>query len=288
MINLKISRIYDLSLLYVHLKTSNLINQAITIDISAVSFLEPFHIITLVLFIIRFVSQGCNIKIILPTNPAVSSYLHDISFIDFCNLNYTQPTTIQQIARRTAMPIRRISPSTMVDYINRAKGYFSYLMPDKDLELFNIAISELINNVSEHSNSPIEAYVFSQLYPNKNLLKIVVADLGIGIPGSVNNYMNRKGYPIMTDQQALSWAVKENTSVKSNPRNRGNGLYNLMAFSDNGQSTLRIYSNDAFFTANNKAYTCESNPIAHFMGTIVELGIFTDRLYPLVLNVDIE
>jgi sensor histidine kinase regulating citrate/malate metabolism len=115
--------------------------------------------------------------------------------------------------------------------------------------MLNNSIAELINNVYDHAKSPIDAYVFCQFFPKDRSIKIVVGDLGIGIPNSVNNYLKSIADKTISNKASLKWAIEERKSTKSMPHNKGLGLYNLHSFIKSSQSSLRILSNDVAFNA---------------------------------------
>jgi anti-sigma regulatory factor (Ser/Thr protein kinase) len=101
-------------------------------------------------------------------------------------LNTHKPTKIRAVPDFSAMPIRRVEKESMFEYIMETEKYFKSICGHKDLAMLNLCMSELINNVYDHSFSSIGAYVFCQYYPESHEIKMAVSDYGIGIPKSVN------------------------------------------------------------------------------------------------------
>lgn len=254
------------------------ITDEIVYDLRGYSFFEPLDILLFTMPIILFRNKGISQKYIPPANQRVHNYLKDIGFFAFYKTNYSQPATIETIASRTAMPLRRITISTMNQYIELAKSYFGQQCPSKDLDFLNLTISELINNVNDHSSSPIDAYIFSQYYPLTNVIKVAIGDLGIGIPSSVNNYLVSQKQSPLSDKEAIAWAIARNTSTKSQPHNRGKGFDNLIGFTQSNRSIMNIYSNSAIFAVSKNRQYFVDNIIRNFKGTLIQMEIYVDNL----------
>lgn len=280
MTTITISSRSDFSNVFQLINTGVTANEEIVYDLRKINFFEPIDILIFTMAVIYFKNRNISQKYYLPSNPRVQSYLHDIGLVEFCKTNYSQPATIEVIQSRSAMPLRRITISTMNQYIELAKGYFSKLCTNKDLDFLNITISELINNVHDHSHSEIDAYVFCQFYPQLNIIKVVVGDLGIGIPVSVNNYLRSEKQPLLNDKEAIKWAIDKNTSTKSHPHNKGKGFDNLIEFIKSNRSIMYIYSNSAIFMVSKgegRQFFFDNN-IKNFKGTAIQMEIYVDNL----------
>ncbi len=179
----------DFSKVFQLINTGVAVNDEIVYDLRNFSFFEPIDILLFTMSVIFFHNKNVSQKYYPPSNQIVFSYLTHIGLFEFCKTNYQESKTIETIASHSAMPLRRITTSTMDNYIFLAQSYFSNHCPGKDLSFLNLTISELINNVYDHSQSPIDAYVFCQLYPRLNTVKVVIGDLGIGIPVAVNKFL---------------------------------------------------------------------------------------------------
>ncbi|OGV18110.1 MAG: hypothetical protein A2237_06235, partial [Stygiobacter sp. RIFOXYA2_FULL_38_8] len=256
-------------------------NSTVILDFKGINFFEPLDIILFSMCVIELKNKNLLVKYVHPQKKLVDYYLTQIGLVEFCKTNYSQPATITTIQSKTAMPLRRITISTMNEYIELAKGYFSHLCDSKDLDFLNLTISELINNVNDHSLSKIDAYIFSQFYPKLNTIKVVVGDLGIGIPNSVNEYRRKLKQSILTDKEAILWAIDKNTSTKSRPHNRGKGFDNLIEFTNYNKSIMYIYSNSAILAVSQKRKALFDNTIANFKGTLIQMEIYVDNLPPI-------
>jgi hypothetical protein len=249
----------------------------VEIDIKIVkTFLEPMDILMLTQFIIVQKQRNCNI--IISADKNILEYLKAICIVDFCKYNYNVPITIDAIESCFAMPIRRVEEQTMDYYINQTQLYFKSFCEGKDLGMLNLCLSELINNVYNHSHSQIGAYVFAEYNPRLKEIKLAVSDLGIGIPMSVNNYNKENGIEEFTAIKCVEWALKENMTTKSIPQNKGKGLDNIQSFMKANDCNWTLYSDIVLMNGNPLGIEFKTNPISFFRGTLVQLNIKIDNL----------
>lgn len=240
-------------------------------------FLEPMDVLILTQFIIRQKQRSCNITV-SASNKKILEYLTAISIVEFCSKNVDISRTLDAIPSYTAMPIRRVEKETMSEYINSTQIYFKLFCDGKDLSMLDLCLSELINNVYDHSHSPIGAYVFCQYYPKSKEIKMAVSDLGIGIPMSVNNYKIENKEPILTSKESVLWALEENKTIQSIPQNRGKGLDNVKTFMQSNSCFWRLYTNDVLMNGGPIDLLFKDNPIAFFKGTLAQLDIKIEKL----------
>lgn len=285
MITISIAATSDFSKVYTLIQSNVAASEEIIYDLRRFNFIEPIDIVLLTMSVIHFRNLNIKQRLIMPTRAIVRSYLTDIGLLEFIKTNYEQPSTINIIASRSAMPLRRITPATMNNYIFLAQTYFSQHCTGKDLGFLNITISELINNVNDHSNSLIDAYIFCQYYPRLNKIKVVVGDLGLGIPSTVNTFLQNENKPLLNDIETIVWALRRNNSTRSTPRNRGFGLDTLVGFIQSNRSIISIFSNSALYTATKDRNYKLDNYIRNFKGTIIQMEINVDNL-PDIENIE--
>jgi len=241
-----------------------------------VTFLEPFDILILTQFVIVQKNRGCVFKV--KSKNHIINYLKDIGFVQFCNENHIEPKTIEGIGSYTAMPIRRVERNTMAQYIDLTVRYFSSICRDKDLSMLNLCLSELINNVYDHSHSLIGAYVFCQFYPKTKTIKLAVSDLGIGIPESVNTFLKTHKRDKKSHVECVKWAIKENKTTLSIPQNAGKGLDNVNCFIKAINSSWKLYTENVQLFGYPSGNRYLENNIHNFIGTLIEVSIKVDEL----------
>lgn len=272
-----INKRQDLGRLYDFILTNNSQYDGIILIIDI--FLYPRDILMITQFVIHCSIKKCaSFLRIDSTNQAIQKYIKDIGLLDFCDKNRRESRTIEFISSRTAMPIRRVTRETMDEYINSAARYFQEKCPTKELTMLNQSFAELINNVYDHAQSEIDAYVFCQYYPQKETIKIAVADLGIGITESVQRYHRKQGLDIPDEISSVTWAIKERSTTQSLPRNKGLGLSHIFTFIETNSSEISLFTGNVLLLGNRFGKKTYLNGIKPFLGTVIEVELVIPNL----------
>jgi len=237
---------------------------------SGLTFIEPAGVTFLSNVGFWLNSRGCKPSFInVNRNSAAIKYLDDAQFfMQHCGQLLTEGAE----PRETTRPLQRIDDEdthawlrmNLIPWLSSKLG-----MSEASLVEFQVCISELFNNISDHS-TPNTGSIFVQFYPNKNEIRISVADFGCGIPENVRKFAGG-----IDDGSAILKAVTPGFSTKSTPRNRGAGLDILLmtAVTRNG-GTVSIFSQTAYvvFSPN---------------GTTVGHAVFTNAGYCPGTTIDI-
>jgi hypothetical protein len=235
-------------------------------------FLNSSDILMLTEFIIMQLQRVNKVNLTVH-QLKVREYLKAIGLFEFCTKNYSESIEITEIPSYTAMPIRRVNRENMNYYIDQTQRYFQTFCQNKDLGVLNIALSELINNVYDHSGSLVDSLVFSQFYPNLNEIKLAVSDLGLGIPKTVNQYFYKKGKEQVSQEDGVKWALKLNKTTESMPYNAGRGLDTVGSFVEANKGSWEILTEEVQMRGNEKGNIFTKNPIDYFIGTVIEITI---------------
>ncbi|MEB2783779.1 hypothetical protein [Algoriphagus persicinus] len=241
------------------------------------AFLRPMDILVLTEFIISQLNTIGEVNLKVENQP-VRNYLKAIGLFEFCSKNHFAPSEIFEIPSYTAMPIRRVNRETMNYYIQRTQAFFQTLCQDKDLGVLGIALSELINNVHDHAKSSIDAYVFCQYYPRHRIIILAVADLGFGIPFTVNKYLTDHCLSKLSQIDAVEWALKINKTTQSKPYNAGKGLDTISSFVTANKGQWKLFSGEVKMQSGVSGNQFFINPIQNFVGTVIEISIKVDNL----------
>lgn len=241
------------------------------------SFLRPMDILILTEFIIYQLNTIGKINLNVQNQP-VKNYLQAIGLLEFCTKNHFSPSEILEIPSYTAIPIRRVNRTTMNYYILKTQAFFQTFCPGKDLGVLQIALSELINNVYDHSKSPIDCYVFCQYYRMKKTIVIGVADLGYGIPIIVNKYLKSLDLTELSQFEAVKWALKLNKTTRSEPHNAGRGLDIISSFIRAINGSWKLFSDGVRMESSENGDQFSANPIQNFIGTVIEISINVNNL----------
>lgn len=241
-----------------------------------IEHLEPLDIIILTMFIIHMKQLNCVITL-KAESENINKYLHEISLFNFCQSNFDEPNTLEGIPLYTAMPIRRIETNTLQYYTLSTLSFFKQFTGNKDLDMVQLCISELINNVNDHAQSTIGSYIFAQYHSKKNTICFSVGDIGKGIPNVVNEYNVNIGDKILNDVDCIKWALMKEKTTKSMPHNQGRGLEVIDSFIKENKGVCDLYSQSVYMKVKNEK-VFNINPIKEFKGTLVQLTINIDNL----------
>ncbi|MDE0146458.1 MAG: DUF4325 domain-containing protein [Nitrospira sp.] len=126
------------------------------------------------------------------------------------------------------------------------------------------SLGEIMDNVVNHSQSQVGGFVQATAYKNANQVEFVVADAGIGIPGSMN---------ISNHAEAIRQAINEGVTRDKN-QNAGNGLYGSyrVATLSGGRFEINSLKGSLFCRENDGEIVNRSNPIP-YCGTSVRCGV---------------
>ena len=152
---------------------------------------------------------------------------------------------------------------------------------------FRICLSELFNNIDDHSSKKIGG-IFAQHFPKENIIETAVADFGVGIPANVRKIRNVKD-----DSDAIILATTQDFTSRSTPRNRGLGLDTLIKYiviKNEGAVTISSGNGMVNFEKGlDGAVKTSSTPDIGFCpGTVVRLKLRTDRILEGETEEDIE
>lgn len=202
------------------------------IDLSGLSFVHPCAIVAMLCLTERLLGFQKQIKVVLPSDPAMRDYFSQIHMIDALkSLTKTEPMSVMLnniIPRLTPIiPVASFYNETEVEQIAQQieetmheQGFTNLLWP-----CYTITI-ELAANVAQHSGGS-RGWVLAQRYDYESgrIIELAVGDSGIGIRRSLRQ--NPQLTNIITDDKiALKKAVSERVSRYSDPL-RGNGLYQI-------------------------------------------------------------
>jgi len=114
-------------------------------------------------------------------------------------------------------------------------------------------VSEMLQNIFAHSEAKRHGLISIQGYPYLNIVQLVIADVGIGIPETIKQaeeFRNRT----MTDEEAIMESVKMGVSRFGRIADRGEGLTKCLQLSAKHKAEIFIRSNrgSAFFSFQGK------------------------------------
>lgn len=224
----------------------------IIFDCGNVQFFRPLGLNLLVCFISEILSEENQPEIYFtpPSKQLVFDYIKNQGFFDCFKFESDAVqkkigSRIQQETSSTGIRLKKLE-SLNYSYIEGVAGWLSEncsMDTETAFSIFNVTLVEVINNVVQHSQSPIGCFVCAQAYPKEDRLILSIVDLGKGFLESLSD-----AYPqLQSNAQAIELAIKEGTTSKG-MRNAGRGLWVLSDFLKECSGRLSIVSGNGCLT----------------------------------------
>jgi len=224
-----------------------------TIDLGGVTFIDPYGMVGLLEIGELCMLEDIKKTIVLPRSTEVLRYLERMDFFSHARRYFTldpmQPpandTTGESDVLLEITPIERAND---IHYIvgrveERAQAILTkHLRFDsRAINGFIVALSEICQNIVEHSENKGFAGIQKYRYPSlgRNIVKIAVMDAGIGFRKSLSTRFKLKG-----DLEAIEKALLHGAS-RHEDAGRGHGLAAVRRFVEHWQGRLSIRSGTA-------------------------------------------
>jgi hypothetical protein len=198
------------------------------IDLAQESFVDAYALVALACFIASTAGEGLSVRLVLPVDPDVRSWLsrmHLGAVIDAFGTRVegaALPRVVERDRRDTLIELERFDDAHGSDHL--ASFIWERLQGGADGEVVNQlfeATGELGLNVVEHAGSPAGGFLAAQRYkagmPEERII-VAVGDVGVGIRESL-----RPRYGDMTAGQAIRRAIQWHVS-RIPDEGRGQGL----------------------------------------------------------------
>ncbi|MCL4498152.1 MAG: hypothetical protein M1467_08635 [Deltaproteobacteria bacterium] len=248
-----------------------LITDQKTIDLTEAEWIEPIWYSIIKAYDELCKTQGHNLNIIKPIKTNVASY--------FDTINYGTHRY-----RSTYVPISIVSNSTENNKISKEivekimlHNDFNKLSEEnkKDTkDYLEYMISELQNNVIQHSGSLFGAITCAQYFPTLNKIQVSIADCGFGFLASL-----QKTCELNSEIKALRKSLEQGVTgshpvgTYSSNNNVGYGLYVLKnIIQRNKAKMLMISRNGSILLENGQILSYELD--RDIMGSIVAFEIY--------------
>jgi len=230
--------------------------QSEQIDLSGISFIDPYGMLALLEIGELCMLEDVRKTVILPRSDEVCRYLDRMDFFShakrYFGLEYTSPESARKDNRSlesdVLLEITPIEKSNDIHFIvgkvrDRAQSILAkhLLYDDRAINGFIVALSEVCQNIVEHSENKgfvgIQKYRFQNL--SKNVVKIAVMDVGVGFRKSLSSRFKLRG-----DLDAIDKALLHGAS-RYEDEGRGHGLASVRRFVSQWNGKLSIRSGTA-------------------------------------------
>ena len=258
------------------------------IDMSRVDFIEPYSMVSLLLMGRNYLRQkGEKARIVnLPAH--LAQYLQRMDF--FKEGVFTVPETAvagaalkrssasRRLIEITGIPNKErqsieVISSVIALFRKKAPVILKFWMTDPVVDFFVTVISELCQNIFEHSLDT--GYLALQTYRsgNENIARLVISDSGIGI---MKSFAGRPDIVYGSGAELVEMALTQPISSK---REFGYGLCQVNSIAERLRGILFIRSESSSLTAlyNRKdktgKYMFHRNGLAYFGGTQISISL---------------
>ncbi|GEM_PF-4600039 len=254
--------------------------KTVAFDCAQMSFIQPFGLNILAGLIYSLLKRGLSVRWIAPENKEVLEYLYDQRFFEEFKV---QGKYLRSAPRTTSVGLKRLEG---LDY-GYIKDIAAWLANNSKLpgqvirDTVDINLVEVINNVKDHSKSPIGCYICAQAYHKKDQLILSIVDLGVGFLQTLKPFYKE----LKSDVDAIHQAALHGLSSKSQveKRLRGVGLSVIRRFSKK-RGTLEIISSTGYWKQDKQGRITKRELTWTFPGTAVNLCLDISALRRLELN----
>lgn len=145
------------------------------------------------------------------------------------------------------IPLTQIkTPTEQTRFVTDMTPLLHLERPDQAATI-RYVVSELIRNVLEHSDSPHGAIVAAQYHKKSNLIRIGIADTGIGIKRSIN-----QSHKAWTDAEAIRLSLMPGVTGTTAQEggtmdNAGAGLFFIKSIAASNRNFFMLYSGQASY-----------------------------------------
>lgn len=236
--------------------------QDIVLDFSACDSVTEAMMLPIMPLIANYRRKGVSFECILPQNESLgrlfmnTNWAHHISPDEYSQTSYTG-------GHVPALNYTNIDESIVI-FSRVMDMILSQLKVERTvLQAVEWSLWEIMDNVSNHAESPVGGFVQATTYEVANRIEFVVADSGIGIPKSIG---------IRGHEAALKKAILEGVT-RDKEKNAGNGLYGSYQVASFSGGKFEIHSLNGFL-----ALRPNGEPVSHrasipYNGTSVLCGI---------------
>jgi anti-sigma regulatory factor (Ser/Thr protein kinase) len=251
---------------------------SVTFDFAKLEQIDPVGVVVLSNLIEHFKNMG--VRVVFRAFPGKPTEAIDLlSNVGFFRRYGGNPVVTHQHMRDGVIDLELVESQRTVDFL------FNRLMPwmglnvglsADSLDTVRACLEEIFHNITDHSGVTVGC-VFAQHEPNLNRIHIAISDFGVGIPRRVREHVAG-----LSDQAAIAKACEEGFTTKSNVRNRGAGLPNLMRYvTTRNQGTVLIASGrgelSAVYESQRMKTTARTSP-SFYPGTLVTTILRTDTI----------
>ncbi len=265
-----------------------LMGENVTVDMSRVNFIEPYSMVSFLLLGRNYLrKRGGKIKLVNIPVP-IHQYLSRMDFFEKEIFQIDEPLDEKMFLRRNRESRRLIElieipnkerkgvqviSSAIKLFRQRASLILKYWMSDAVVDYFVTVISELCQNIFEHSLDTGFLAIQTYRTGSENIARLVISDSGIGI---LKSFESRSDLEYSTPAELIEMTLTKPISSK---RDFGYGLCQVNTIVERLKGSLFIRSGNASLAAlyNKKdkglKYMFHRDDLDHFDGTQISISL---------------
>ena len=224
------------------------------IDLGNIAFIDPCGMLGLLEIGELCMLEDVKKAVVLPRSAEVRRYLERMDFFSHAKRYFSlepvpAPSSVCRVPDSDVLlEITPIERANDIHYIvgrvhDRAQAILATHLhyDDRAINGFIVALSEVYQNIIEHSETTGYVGIQKYHYPKlkKNMVKIAVMDVGIGFRKSLSSRFKLRG-----DLEAIDKALLHGAS-RYEDEGRGHGLAAVRRFVDQWQGKLSVRSGTA-------------------------------------------
>ena len=259
-----------------------------SLDMSRIAFMEPYSMISFLLMGRNYLrSKGSKLTLVnVPIH--IHQYLARMDFFESAvfnipevldtnlmfkrNISSTRLLEITEIPNKERQSVKVIS-AVITLFRKRAPLILKYWMNDSVVDYFVTVISELCQNIFEHSLD--SGYMAMQTYRsgNENIARLVISDSGIGI---LESFSSREDIKYTEGSELIELAL---TTPISSKREFGYGLCQVNRIVEKLKGVIYIRSGESSLTAlydkkdKSSKNIFQRNGLVRFDGTQISISL---------------
>lgn len=240
----------------------------IELDFSEVTYADLITMLPICNYCCYYRANGIDFKLILPDSPILARL-----FVNTNWANLIEPLSYQGnlTKRSNNLPALQFQDSdAQYNVVNRAMDILMQTISVQDrrqLKALEWALSEITDNVLNHSESVIGGILQIQCFPARNVVTFAVVDAGLGIPAT----LRRVDTSLTSDSDALDRAIREGVT-RNSVTNQGNGLYGTFKCCEESNGSFVIKSGNAALSFERGRFSVTHDTVP-FKGSFVSATI---------------
>ncbi|HOT45299.1 MAG TPA: ATP-binding protein [Spirochaetota bacterium] len=257
------------------------------LNLSRLSFIEPYSMLSLLLMGRNYLRKSGN-KLKLSGIPInIHQYLHRMDFFKTGVFEVTERLNEKMLLKRSSFSNRvieiteipnkeresvKVISSIVGVFRKRAAHILKYWLTDRIIDYFVTVISEICQNIYEHSLD--SGYLAMQTYSigKENIVRLSIGDSGIGIQKSFENFDITYDSPAHLMELALTTPI-------SSKREFGYGLCQVNAIVEKLKGSIFLRSGNASVSTlyhrkgAGASVIFQKNELSHFDGTQISISL---------------